>query len=88
MNAQSSKIYNEEKASYDNNQEVVFSADEFDKIMYTSTRHKVKHNFIPNNIIDLDFVVQIKYASNQAAQLTRLHLTELGYEAEVIKMVV
>lgn len=57
MNAQSSKIYNEEKAYI-------------------------------NAGIDIDYVVQVKYASNEAACLTRLHLTELGYEAEVIKVAV
>ena len=58
MNAQSSKIYNEERA-----------------------------NMTASNI-DIDYVVQVKYASKEAAHLTRMHLTELGYEAEVIKMVV
>lgn len=38
--------------------------------------------------LDIDYVVQVKYISKQAACLTRLHLTELGYECEVIKMAV
>lgn len=38
--------------------------------------------------LDIDYVVQVKYMSKQAACLTRLHLTELGYECEVIKVAV
>lgn len=38
--------------------------------------------------LDIDYVVQVKYISKQAACLTRLHLTKLGYEAEVIKVAV
>jgi len=58
MNAQSSKIYNEERA-----------------------------NMTASNI-DIEYVVQIKFMTKEAACMTHMELEGLGYETEVIKMVV
>ena len=58
MNAQSSKIYNEERA-----------------------------NMTASNI-DIEYVVQIKFMTKEAACMTHMELEGLGYETVVIKMVV
>ena len=58
MNAQSSKIYNEERA-----------------------------NMTASNI-DIEYVVQIKFMTKEAACMTHIELEGLGYETEVIKIVV
>lgn len=39
-------------------------------------------------VLDFDYYVQVSYMSEDAAELTRPHLRELGYEAEVIKVAV
>ena len=53
----------------------------------SKTYNEERVNMNASNI-DIEYVVQIRFITKEAACMTHIELEGLGYEAEVIKMVV